>query len=76
LEKRDDDKVLKELHDIPARGHFASEAMAPKILRVGCYLLILFRDVPKDNFFYQMRVGHEKKPTIPLQPIITNEPFE
>jgi hypothetical protein len=37
LEKEDVEKVLKELHDGLAVGHFAGETTAHKILREGYY---------------------------------------
>jgi hypothetical protein len=36
-DKQDVDKVLKELHDGPTRGHFTRETKTHKILRVGYY---------------------------------------
>jgi hypothetical protein len=45
LEREDADKVLRELHDGHASGHFAGNTIAHKILRVGYYWPTLFRDV-------------------------------
>jgi hypothetical protein len=44
LECEDTDKVLKELHDGPTRGHFARNTTAHKILRANYYWPTLFKD--------------------------------
>jgi hypothetical protein len=44
LEKYDADKVLAQLHDGPAGGHFGGETTTHKILRVGYFWPTLFRD--------------------------------
>jgi hypothetical protein len=44
LKREDADKVLKEIHDGPADGHFAGNTTAHKILRVDYYWPTLFRD--------------------------------
>jgi hypothetical protein len=44
LECEDIDKVLKELHDGLAGGHFARNTTTHKILRVRYYWPTLFRD--------------------------------
>jgi hypothetical protein len=37
LEREDAEKVLKELHDGPAGGHFVGNTTSHKILRAGYY---------------------------------------
>ena len=44
LEKDDANHVLKEMHDGPASVHYGGETTAHKILRVGYYWPIVFRD--------------------------------
>ena len=44
LEKEDANKVMAELHDGPARGHFSGDTTAHKILRAGYYWPTLFKD--------------------------------
>ena len=44
LEKTEAEKVLQELHDGPAGGHYAGDATAHKILRAGYYWPTLFKD--------------------------------
>ena len=44
LEKSEAEKVLQELHDGPAGGHYAGDATAHKILRAGYYWPTLFKD--------------------------------
>ena len=44
LEQEDASKVVKELHDGPARGHFLGDITTQKILRAGYYWPTLFKD--------------------------------
>eukprot|EP00253_Pinus_taeda_P024170 PITA_24170 len=44
LEKIESEKVLQELHDGPAGGHYAGDATAHKILQAGYYWPTLFKD--------------------------------
>ena len=44
LECEDAAKVVKELYDGPAGGHFLGDTTAHKILRAGYYWLMLFED--------------------------------
>ena len=44
LEKTEAEKVLQELHDGPAGGHYVGEATTHKILRAGYYWPTLFKD--------------------------------
>ncbi len=37
LEKDDTDHVLKEMHDVPAGGHYGRETTTHKIVRDGYY---------------------------------------
>jgi hypothetical protein len=79
LEREDADKVLKELHDGPASGHFAGETIAHKILRVGYYCPTFFKDAhtyAKNCKTYQISVGREKRAVVPLQAVVVSRPFE
>lgn len=42
--KEDANKVLKKFHDGRVGGHFGEETILHKILRVGYYWPILFKD--------------------------------
>ena len=44
LEKEDSQKVIIELHDGPAGGHFSGDTIANKILRTRYYWPTLFKD--------------------------------
>eukprot|EP00253_Pinus_taeda_P027025 PITA_27025 len=44
LEKTEAQKVLQELHDGPAGGHFGADTTAHKIIHAGYYWPTLFRD--------------------------------
>ena len=44
LEKPEAQKVLQELHDGPAGGHFGADTTAHKIIHAGYYWPTLFRD--------------------------------
>ena len=44
LEKEDVKKVMIDLHDAPAGGHFSEDTTAHKILRAGYYWPTLFKD--------------------------------
>jgi hypothetical protein len=77
LEKSEAEKVLQELHDGPAGGHYAGDATAHKILRAGYYWPTLF----KDSHSYvrkcqvcQTTAGRQKKPSLPLQPVNIEQP--
>jgi hypothetical protein len=64
LELEDANKVLKELHDGPADGHFVGNTTAHKILRVGYYWPTLFKDAHTYAInckTFQIRVGREKR---------------
>ena len=69
LEKVEVEKVLQELHDGPAGGHYAGDATSYKILRVGYYWPTLFKD--SHNYVRKCQVcqtaaGRQKKPSLPL----------
>jgi hypothetical protein len=79
LECEDVDKVLKELHDGPSRGHFAGNTTAHKILRAGYYWPTLFKDAHTYARNYktcQISVGKENKIPVPLQLVNVSRPFE
>lgn len=79
LEKSEAEKVLQELHDGPAGGHYAGDATTHKILRAGYYWPTLFKD--SHNYVrkcqvYQTAAGRQKKPSFPLQPVNIEQPFD
>jgi hypothetical protein len=79
LEREDADKVLKELHDGPAGGHFAGNTTAHKILRAGYYWPTLFKDAhtyARNCKTCQISMGREKRAVVPLQPVVVSRPFE
>eukprot|EP00253_Pinus_taeda_P027971 PITA_27971 len=78
LEKTEAKKVLRELHDGPAGGHYAGDATAHKILRAGYYWPTLFKDshsYVRKCQIYQTTGGRQKKPSMPLQPVNIEQPF-
>ena len=79
LEQEDVAKVVKELHDGPAGGHFSGDTMAHKILRAGYYWPTLFKYahtyVQKCDT-YQRSGGRKAKVVGPLKLVIIYEPFE
>jgi hypothetical protein len=79
LEREDEDKVLKEIHDGLAGGHFAGNTTTHKILRVDYYWPTLFRDAHTYARNYktcQMSTGRENGAAVPLQPVGLSRPFE
>ena len=79
LEKEDASKVVKELHDGPAGGHFSGDTIAHKILIDGYYWPMLFKDAhayARKCDVCQRSGGRLSKAVGPLQPIIISEPFE
>jgi hypothetical protein len=73
------DKVLKELHDGPAGGHFTRNTNSHKILRAGYYWPTLFRDAhtyARNCKTCQISTGREKRAVVPLQPVVISRPFE
>ena len=44
LEREDASKIVKELHDERAGGHYSGDTIAHKILRAGYYWPTLFKD--------------------------------
>eukprot|EP00253_Pinus_taeda_P029568 PITA_29568 len=78
LEKTEAEKVLQELHDGPAGGHYVGDATAHKILRSGYYWPTLF----KDSHSYvrkcqvcQTTTGRQRKLSMPLQSVNIDQPF-
>jgi hypothetical protein len=79
LEKQEADKVLFDLHDEPVGGHFGGDTTAHKILRAGYYWPTLFKyshAYVRKCKICQTSAGREKKSTLPLQPMIIEQPFE
>ena len=78
LEKTEAEKVLQELHDGPAGGHYAGDATAHKILRAGYYWPTLFKDshsYVRKCQICQTTAGRQRKPSMPLQPVNIDQPF-
>eukprot|EP00253_Pinus_taeda_P025357 PITA_25357 len=74
-----DIQMYEELHDGPAGGHYARDATAHKILRAGYYWPTLFKD--SHNYVRKCQVcqtvaGRQKKPSLPLQPVNIEQPFD
>eukprot|EP00253_Pinus_taeda_P029811 PITA_29811 len=78
LEKTESEKVLQELHDGPAGGHYAGDATTHKILRVGYYWPTLFKDshsYVRKCQICQTTAWRQRKPSMPLQPVNIEQPF-
>ena len=72
-------KVVAELHDGPAGGHFSRDTTAHKILIAGYYWPTLFKDAHahvRKCDACQICVGRQAKAARPLKPIIILEPLE
>ena len=80
LEKSEVEKVLQELHDEPAGGHFGGNTTAHKILHVGYYWWTLFKiyahEYARKCKTSQTTVGRERKAAFPLQLVNIQQPFE
>eukprot|EP00253_Pinus_taeda_P013068 PITA_13068 len=79
LEKPEAQKVLQELHDGPARGHFGADTTAHKIIHAGYYWPTLFRDAHeyvRKCRNCQTSSGRQRKPAFPLQLVNIEQPFE
>jgi hypothetical protein len=79
LEREDEDKVLKEIHDGPAHGHFVGNTTTHKIMRDGYYWPTLFKDAhtyARNCKTCQISTGREKREVVPLQPVTISMPFE
>eukprot|EP00253_Pinus_taeda_P027520 PITA_27520 len=79
LEKLEAQKVLQELHDGPAGGHFGADTTAHKIIHARYYWPTLFRDAHEyvrkcQNC--QTSSGRQRKPAFPLQLVNIEQPFE
>eukprot|EP00253_Pinus_taeda_P014621 PITA_14621 len=79
LEKLEAQKVLQELHDGPAGGHFGADTTAHKIIHAGYYWPTLFKDTHeyvRKCRTCQTTSGRQKKLAFPLQPVNIEQPFE
>eukprot|EP00253_Pinus_taeda_P006011 PITA_06011 len=79
LEKQEAQKVLQELHDGPAGGHFGADTTAHKVIHAGYYWPTLFRDAHEHVRkcpSCQTSSGRQKKSAFPLQPVNIEQPFE
>ena len=73
LEREDANKVVTELHNGSARGHFLGDTKTHKILRAGYYWLTLFKDAHahvRKCDTCQRSGGRQAKAVGPLKPII------
>eukprot|EP00253_Pinus_taeda_P005698 PITA_05698 len=72
-------RVLQELYDGPAGGHFGADTTAHKVIHAGYYWPTLFRDAHeyvRKCPSCQTSSGRLKKSAFPLQPINIKQPFE
>eukprot|EP00253_Pinus_taeda_P034734 PITA_34734 len=79
LEKLEAQKVLQELHDGPAGGHFGADTTTHKIIHGGYYWPTLFKDTHeyvRKCQSCQTTSGRQRKPAFPLQPVNIEQPFE
>eukprot|EP00253_Pinus_taeda_P001782 PITA_01782 len=79
LEKSKAEKVLQELHDGLAGGHYAGDATTHKILCARYYWSTLFKYVHtyvRKCQVCQTAVGKRKKPSLPLQPVNIDQLFD
>jgi hypothetical protein len=79
LEDEDVDKVMKELHDGPAGGHFVGNTTDHKILRANYYYPTLFRDAHTYARNYkncQISTGRGKRGVVALQTMAISKSFE
>ena len=79
MEQEDAKKVVAELHDGHAGGHFSEDTTTHKILRDGYYWPTLFKDAHAHVIkcdACQRCVGRQAKAAGPLKPVIISEPFE
>eukprot|EP00253_Pinus_taeda_P036090 PITA_36090 len=72
-------QMYEELHDRPAGGHYAGDATAHKILHAGYYWPTLFKDA--HNYVRKCQIcqttaRRQKKPSLPLQPVNIDQPFD
>jgi len=79
LEAHDLEKVLCDLHDGPAEGHFAGNTKTHKVMRVEFYWPTLFKDSHAYAHkcpVYQRYANITKKSAALVQPIVVEEPFQ
>ena len=79
MEQEDAKKVVVELHDGPARGHFSRDTTTHQILRAIYYWPTLFKDAHthvRKCDACQRCVGRQAKAAGPLKLVIISEPFE
>jgi len=79
LENKYVDNVLKYMHDGSTGGHFLGDTTTHKVLREGYYWPTLFKYAhaySRSCKECHKVVRREHKDTIPLQPVVVEEPFE
>ena len=65
------------MHDSPAGGHYGGETTAHKILRAGYYWPTMFRDShARKCKVCQTTARRERKPVVPLRPVMIYRPFQ
>jgi hypothetical protein len=70
--------LIKNFHERICGGHFAPSTTAHKIIKVGFYWLLIFRDsyaAIRRCFSCQQFSGKMKKVVIPMQSIMVEQPF-
>ena len=79
LEKDDVEHIPTKLHDGLTSGHFSGETTAHNVLREGYYWSTLFKYAHAHAHkcqICQVNAGRERRPTLPLQPVTIENPFE
>lgn len=79
LEKSEAEKVLQELHEGQTGGHYARDVTTHQIFHAGYYWLTLFKDAHsyvRKCQICQTATGRQRKPSLPLQPVNIDQPFE
>jgi hypothetical protein len=79
IEREKEEKVLKEIHDGLAGGHFTGNTTTKKIMRSSYYWPTLFMDAQTYARNYktcQISTGREKRAVFPLQTVALSKPFE
>ena len=79
LEQAESEKVLVELHSVSSGEHFGGETIAHKVLKVGYYWPMLFKDshaFARKCQVCQKFVGREKRVVFTLQVVMIENPFQ
>ena len=79
LKRKEEDKLHEELHDGSTRGHFDGDTMLQKILRESYYWIVFFKYAHAYAHkckIHQKSTYREKQPTLPLQLVTIDSPFQ